>query len=92
MADLLNSILAVVHPYAGVGGDVSGDMDDSISHYELKVGSTLPDCWLAANVAGFVSVSKIDVENNSMIVYAPCGGKLPSKFLVAGSIVWKMNE
>lgn len=46
------------------------------------------DDVLTSAVHGFVHVSKIDVERNTLTVLAPSPGKLPSKFLVCGSIKW----
>jgi len=41
-----------------------------------------------ANVAGFVYVTAVDEQKKQMIVLSPCPGKLPSPYLIMGSIKW----
>lgn len=41
-----------------------------------------------APLYGFVHVTKVDSERNSLTVLSPSPGKLPSRFLIAGDLKW----
>ena len=43
---------------------------------------------LSSNVAGFVYVTEVDVANGRFTYTSPCGGELPSRNLIAGSLKW----
>jgi polyribonucleotide 5'-hydroxyl-kinase len=43
---------------------------------------------LCKPVYGFVHVSKVDVDRNTLTVLAPSPGRIPSNFLIQGSIKW----
>lgn len=86
-AELLNSVLAVINPpddendlFNAEGGGVSvashGSSDD------------LPGDLIKSNVAGFIVVVQLNVEQNLMTVLSPCPGALPSKYILIGSIKW----
>lgn len=45
-----------------------------------------PDQIAAANVAGFVLVTNVDAARGLVTYLAPCGGPLPGRYLVAGSV------
>jgi len=49
-----------------------------------EVGQSL----LRSNVAGFVYVVSVDIEQDTMTVLAPNAGPLPSDYLLLGSIKW----
>lgn len=44
-----------------------------------------------ANCAGFVYVTAVDETKKQMTVLSPCPGKLPSSYLILGSIKWIEN-
>lgn len=46
------------------------------------------DQVLSSNVAGFICVQKVDVENKRMTILAPCPGFLPNSVLLVGDIKW----
>jgi polyribonucleotide 5'-hydroxyl-kinase len=46
------------------------------------------DDVLSKPVYGFVHVSKVDTERNTLTVLAPSPGRIPSKFFIQGSIKW----
>lgn len=43
---------------------------------------------LQSNVAGFVCVVQVDIEQDSMMLLSPCPGALPSNVLLVGSLKW----
>jgi hypothetical protein len=43
---------------------------------------------LNSNIAGFISIVQIDIENDVMTLLCPCPGALPSNYLLVGSIKW----
>jgi polyribonucleotide 5'-hydroxyl-kinase len=78
-ADLAGSIVAVLQPEAEMG-DGSG----------TAVGSkeTISPQLATANVAGFLNIVSVDLEQDTMTVLSPCVGALPSKFLLVGNFKW----
>jgi polyribonucleotide 5'-hydroxyl-kinase len=40
------------------------------------------------NVAGFVHVTRVDLEKREITVSAPAPGKLPKRFLIVGTLEW----
>lgn len=70
--ELEGSILAILHS------------NESDTH-----GATTKDAnLLLSNVAGFVCVVQMDVEQDTMIVLSPCPGALPSNIMLVGSLKW----
>lgn len=43
---------------------------------------------LESNVAGFINIVQMDLENDRMTILSPCPGALPSYYLLVGSIKW----
>lgn len=70
--DLLNSCVAVLNY-----------LDES-----LTSDNALPADLIQSNVAGFIVILQINVEQNTMTILSPCPGMLPSKYLLVGSIKW----
>ncbi|KAI8469168.1 MAG: Pre-mRNA cleavage complex II protein Clp1-domain-containing protein [Monoraphidium minutum] len=58
-----------------------------LTHSLLAVShAAAPDQIAASNVAGFVLLSNIDAARGAATYLAPCGGPLPGRYLVAGSL------
>ena len=51
-------------------------------------GGEVPQQLLSANVAGFIHVVQIDIDNGVMTLLYPCQGTLPSNYLLVGSVKW----
>lgn len=51
-------------------------------------GAEVPQQLLSANVAGFIHVVQIDIDNGVMTLLYPCQGTLPSNYLLVGSVKW----
>jgi polyribonucleotide 5'-hydroxyl-kinase len=80
--DILNSIVAVLHP---VEDETGGDVDTvSSSSRPVDTPAALSQC----NVAGFLWIVQLDTEADSLTVLSPCPGVLPSKHVVVGSLKW----
>jgi polyribonucleotide 5'-hydroxyl-kinase len=47
-----------------------------------------PSELLRASVAGFLYISKVDLDRRTLTVLSPCPGALPSRILVVGTIKW----
>jgi polyribonucleotide 5'-hydroxyl-kinase len=45
-----------------------------------------PDQLLSSNVAGFVLLGGVDAAAGAASYLAPCGGPLPGRYLLAGSL------
>lgn len=75
--DLLSRVLGVLTPLESSIGSSGHSLDDQ-----------LPSELIKANIAGFIVVLQIDVEQNSMAILSPCPGALPSNYLIVGSITW----
>lgn len=45
-----------------------------------------PDQLPSSNVAGFVLFSNVDTARGVVTYLAPCGGPLPGRYLLAGSL------
>ena len=71
--DLEGSMLAVLHEDSSSGGGGGGGDGSSL---------------MLSNVAGFVCIVQMDVEQDTMILLAPCPGALPSNVLLVGSMKW----
>jgi polyribonucleotide 5'-hydroxyl-kinase len=48
--------------------------------------ATVPDQILSYNVAGFLYISDVDVQQHTVTFLAPCPGPLPGKYLLTGNI------
>lgn len=58
-----------------------------LTHSLLAVShAAAPDQLLASNVAGFVLVTNVDAARGVVSYLAPCGGPLPGRYLLAGSL------
>jgi hypothetical protein len=53
----------------------------------LRPGELSPQL-LQSNVAGFIYILKIDVDNNTMDILSPCPGQLPSTNVLVGNMKW----
>ncbi|GBF95017.1 hypothetical protein Rsub_07518 [Raphidocelis subcapitata] len=58
-----------------------------LTHSLLAVShAAAPDQLLASNVAGFVLVTGVDAARGTVTYLAPCGGPLPGRYLLVGSL------
>jgi polyribonucleotide 5'-hydroxyl-kinase len=74
--DLLNSCVAVLNY---LDENQAGNDDAS---------AMLPADLIQSNVAGFIVILQINLEQNMMTILSPCPGMLPSKYILVGSIKW----
>jgi len=81
--DLVNSIVAVLHPPEDGAGT-----DDGVKSQSVAGGGQALSGLNVSNAAGFVSIVSVDVENDTLTVLSPCPGMLPSKHLLVGSLKW----
>eukprot|EP01038_Epipyxis_sp_PR26KG_P007434 gene7434-10130_t len=82
--DLDYSVIGVLHnPNNGFG-----DLDKSISNDSSLKSSEISQNILASNIAGFVSIVQVDIDNDRMTILCPCPGSLPSNYLLVGGIKW----
>jgi hypothetical protein len=89
--DLINSVVAVLHPKVAEPSKESGTSSSGkSSSSNSKDGGidAIDQELLMCNVAGFVTIVQIDVEGDNITLLCPCPGALPSKFLLVGSIKW----
>ncbi len=76
--DLNRCILAILHP-----------VSDGIP----KAGADeLPQSLLYSNVAGFLYVVALNLEQDTITVLSPCNSSLPSPYLLVGSVKWDDNK
>ena len=78
--DLVNSIVAVLHP-------PEDGSDDGVKSQAAAGGPSSSGLNLSI-AAGFVSIVSVDVESDTLTVLSPCPGMLPSKHLLVGSLKW----
>ena len=55
---------------------------------DTPTGSEVPQSLISTNVAGFIYVVEVHLDQNHMIVLSPCPGALPGKYLLQGTIKW----
>ena len=75
---LERSVLAVLLPPA--------EDDEAATAAEQR--GEVPQSLLQSNVAGFVCVVSLDLEQDTMTVLSPCPGALPSTYLLVGVAKW----
>lgn len=65
------------------------EITPSLNHTLLAVSyAKTPEQAVDASVAGFVNVSKVDMERRMVTLLLPCPGDLPSNVLVHSQIKW----
>mmetsp|Transcript_11477 Transcript_11477/g.10406 ORF Transcript_11477/g.10406 Transcript_11477/m.10406 type:complete len:440 (+) Transcript_11477:13-1332(+) len=77
--DLLNSVIGVLQP---IDNNDSNDINNSGKTMEIS------NELIKSNIAGFIVIVSINIDQNSMTILSPCPGMLPSKYLLVGSIKW----
>ena len=80
--ELEGSMLAVLHSIDADAADATKAGKGQQSQQQLQL----------SNVAGFVCVVQMDVEQDTMIVLSPCPGALPSNVLLVGSLKWDQTK
>lgn len=83
-ADLAGSIVAVLQPEADTGDGAGASGGGTTAGSKETISPQL----VTANVAGFLSIVSVDLEQDTMTVLAPCVGALPSKYLLVGNLKW----
>ena len=99
--ELINSIVAILHPNdddddvgtqsstlqqqqkitgSGTGAGTSSSTGGSAS----GSGSTMH----ISNVAGFLCIVQVDIDNDILVVLSPCPGTLPSRHLLVAGLKW----
>lgn len=78
--DLVYSVVAVLHAF---DPDCPPEGLDAAN----KAGDT-SQALLQNNIAGFISILHMDLDNDRMTILSPCQGALPSHNLLVGSIKW----
>lgn len=73
-AELSRCILAVLHPLPESGSSSKSE--------------EIPQALLQQNVAGFLYVVSLNLEQDRMTVLSPCNAALPSPYLLVGSFKW----
>jgi len=54
--------------------------------------ATNPNELLTSNIAGFIFVSKVNLEKGEMLVLSPSSEPIPNKFLILGTLKWQPNN
>lgn len=80
--DLIYSVLAVLHEV-----DPEQITDDN----EVSSKGEVSQLLLQSNVAGYISILQMDIENDKMTILSPCQGSLPTQYLLVGSVKWLEN-
>lgn len=75
--DLVNSIVGVLHPPI----EEEDPGQDSI-------GADIPSNLLNSNIAGFLKVLAVDIDNDNITFLCPCPGNFPSRFILVGQLKW----
>lgn len=83
-SDLAYNILGVLNPLEDENIAVQLESDTGTGNAIGEFSQNL----LNANIAGFISVVQIDIENDKMTLLCPCPGALPSNVLLVGGIKW----
>ena len=76
--DLLNSIVAVIHPI--------DDSSNSSSSTEASSSTDYLKLLSQSNTAGFLWLVQIELEADSITFISPCPGALPSSHILVGNL------
>lgn len=79
--DLVNSIVAVIHP-------PDEGLDENSSSVPSGNGGGGFSSQGPCNTAGFLCIVQLDPETDTLTVLSPCPGTLPSRQLLVGSLKW----
>ena len=85
--DLLNFIVGVLHPPVEEEDPAQGQGQGQGGRGDV-IGADVPSNLLTCNVAGFLRIVAIDIENDSISFLCPCPGNFPSRFLLVGTLKW----
>ena len=93
--ELSNSIVAILHP---TDDDVDVTQSSSLQHQHKITGSGTGTSATGAtgsgstmhisNVAGFLCIVQVDLDNDTLVVLSPCPGTLPSRHLLVAGLKW----
>jgi hypothetical protein len=82
--DLVNSIIAVLHP----PDDEITNTNESNPNHSSTIGIDKLVLQKSTNVAGFLCIVQMDVDMDTITVLSPCPGAMPSKHFLVGSLKW----
>jgi polyribonucleotide 5'-hydroxyl-kinase len=82
---LVHNVLAVCHP--AKDGDDNGD-DDEHDDAAADAATSPHQHLLGCAAAGFVVVTNVNVEAQTITLLGPCSGDLPSRNLLLGKLEW----
>ncbi|KAH8079582.1 hypothetical protein JL720_9329 [Aureococcus anophagefferens] len=82
---LVHNVLAVCHPARD--GDDAGD-DDEHDDAAADAATSPHQHLLGCAAAGFVVVTNVNVEAQTITLLGPCSGDLPSRNLLLGKLEW----
>lgn len=82
---LVHNVLAVCHPARD--GDDAGDDDDN-DDAAADAATSPHQHLLGCAAAGFVVVTNVNVEAQTITLLGPCSGDLPSRNLLLGKLEW----
>ena len=82
---LVHNVLAVCHP--AKDGDDAGD-DDEHDDAAADAATSPHQHLLGCAAAGFVVVTNVNVEAQTITLLGPCSGDLPSRNLLLGKLEW----
>ena len=81
--DLVNSIVGVLHP------PIEEDHEHDRGQDGGTIGADIPSNLLMnTNVAGFLKILAIDIDNDNITFLCPCPGNFPSRFILVGQLRW----
>ena len=96
--DLINSIVAILHPTDD--DDDVGTQSSTLQHQQKITGSGTGTSATGgsatgsgstmhiSNVAGFLCIVQVDIDNDTLVVLSPCPGTLPSRHLLVAGLKW----
>ena len=98
--ELINSIVAILHP----NEDDDDVTQSSNLQQQQKItgsgtvtssttgatgsGSGSGSAMHISNVAGFLCIVQVDIDNDTLVVLSPCPGTLPSRHLLVAGLKW----
>ena len=84
--DLINSIVAVIHPIDDLTSTTTGTTTSTTSGiFDINSPEYLK-LLSQSNVAGFIWLVQIEIDMDNITFISPCPGALPSPHILVGSL------